>query len=66
MASKRRGRGSLTNANSGMTGTIRFKSSGRAKKSVIENARSSRPTSYLKGGRQYFGPLYRKPLGFDD
>jgi hypothetical protein len=30
------------------------------------NVRSSTPTSILNGGRQYFGPLYRKQLGFDD
>jgi hypothetical protein len=63
---RKRPRGSLNNANSAMTGTIRARRSRRSKSSVIENARSSRPTSYLKGGRQYFGPLWTKPLGFDD
>jgi hypothetical protein len=55
----------LTRANSAMKpGGSR--NPGRQNKSAILNARSSKPVSVLNGGRQYFGPLWTKRLGYDD
>ncbi len=47
----------LNAANSAMTPTPGMQRPGRAPSSVILNARSSRPTSILNGGKQTFGPL---------
>jgi hypothetical protein len=65
MAKSRGANRSLSRANSDMLASKTRRGTRRSLPSVIMNARSSRPTSILGGGKQYFGPLYNPRKGFD-